>query len=121
MRILFTGGAGKAGKHAVAHLLSQGHRVLNVDRVPLDMDGVENRISDITDAGHMSFTGMCDLLENTPASSLSEAMAGFFAQIQPFGCTDEFMSPEETQRITALFAVDFFHSTLIPDFKTHLS
>lgn len=51
MRILFTGGSGKAGKHAVAYLLAQGHRVLNVDKVPLEIEGVDNRIADITDAG----------------------------------------------------------------------
>lgn len=53
MRILFTGGSGKAGRHAVAYLLEQGHRVLNVDLVPLDMQGVDNRIADITDAGQV--------------------------------------------------------------------
>lgn len=53
MRILFTGGSGKAGRHAIAYLLDQGHRVLNVDRVPLDLEGVYNRIADITDAGQM--------------------------------------------------------------------
>ncbi len=53
MRILFTGGSGKAGQHAVAYLLEQGHRVLNVDRVPLELPGVDNRIADITDAGQV--------------------------------------------------------------------
>lgn len=53
MRILFTGGSGKAGRHAVAYLLQKGHRVLNVDRVPLDLKGVDNRIADVTDAGQM--------------------------------------------------------------------
>jgi nucleoside-diphosphate-sugar epimerase len=53
MRILFTGGSGKAGRHAVAYLLAQGNRVLNVDLVPLALDGVDNRIADITDAGQM--------------------------------------------------------------------
>ena len=53
MRILFTGGSGKAGRHAIGYLLGQGHRVLNVDRVPLDYPGVFNRIADITDAGQM--------------------------------------------------------------------
>lgn len=53
MRILFTGGSGKAGRHAVAYLLGQGHRVLNVDLTPLALQGVENRIADITDAGQM--------------------------------------------------------------------
>lgn len=53
MRILFTGGSGKAGRHAAAFLRDAGHRVLNVDLVPLDLDGVETRIADITDAGQM--------------------------------------------------------------------
>ena len=53
MRILFTGGAGKAGRHAVAVLLEAGHRVLNVDRVPLDLRGVDNRIADLADPGQV--------------------------------------------------------------------
>lgn len=52
-RILFTGGSGSAGKHAVAYLIAQGHTVLNVDLVPLEMDGVETIIADITDSGQM--------------------------------------------------------------------
>ena len=53
MRILFTGGSGKAGRHVVTYLLERGHRVLNLDRVPLDLPGVDNRIADITDAGQI--------------------------------------------------------------------
>ena len=53
MRILFTGGSGKAGKHAIPYLMAQGHRVLNVDLTPLDLPGLDNRIADITDAGQM--------------------------------------------------------------------
>lgn len=52
-RILFTGGSGKAGKHVIPYLLEQGHRVLNVDLVPLDYPGVDNLIADITDSGQM--------------------------------------------------------------------
>ncbi len=52
-RILFTGGSGKAGRHAVAYLIAQGHRVLNVDLVPLELEGVETLIADITDSGQM--------------------------------------------------------------------
>ncbi|MEM1386469.1 MAG: NAD(P)-dependent oxidoreductase [Pseudomonadota bacterium] len=54
MRILFTGGSGKAGRHVIPYLLGEGHRVLNVDKVPLDHPGVDNRIADITDAGEMA-------------------------------------------------------------------
>lgn len=53
MRVLFTGGSGKAGRHAVAYLRDQGHRVLNLDKVPLGLDGVDDRIADITDAGQV--------------------------------------------------------------------
>lgn len=53
MRILFTGGAGKGGKHVVAYLIEQGHRVVNVDLQPLDNPGVLNLIADITDSGQM--------------------------------------------------------------------
>ena len=52
-RILFTGGSGKAGKHAVAYLIDQGYRVLNVDLTPLDHPKVDNLIADITDSGQM--------------------------------------------------------------------
>ncbi|MCX8224533.1 MAG: NAD(P)-dependent oxidoreductase [Sulfitobacter sp.] len=53
MRILFTGGSGKAGRHVVPYLIDQGHQVLNVDLKPLDHPGVDNRIADMTDAGQM--------------------------------------------------------------------
>ncbi|MEM9475378.1 MAG: NAD(P)-dependent oxidoreductase [Pseudomonadota bacterium] len=53
MRILFTGGSGKAGRHAVAFLAERGHRVLNVDKVALGHPGVSDRLADITDAGQM--------------------------------------------------------------------
>ena len=52
-RIFFTGGSGKAGKHVIPYLLNQGHRVMNVDLVPLDHPGVDNLIADITDSGQM--------------------------------------------------------------------
>lgn len=66
MRILFTGGSGKAGKHVIAYLLEQGHKVLNVDITPLNLVGVENLIADITDAGQMfnamtSYIGLGEL------------------------------------------------------------
>ena len=52
-RILFTGGSGKAGRHVVPYLLDRGHRVVNVDLVPLDHPGVDNLTADITDSGQM--------------------------------------------------------------------
>lgn len=50
-RIVFTGGSGKAGRHAIAHLLKRGHSVLNVDRAALELEGVHTLLADITQAG----------------------------------------------------------------------
>ena len=65
-RILFTGGSGKAGKHVIPYLLDQGHRVMNVDLMPLNHRGVDNLIADITDSGQMfnamsSYAGLDEL------------------------------------------------------------
>lgn len=52
-RIVFTGGSGKAGRHAVAYLLAQGHRVFNLDLKPLDIAGVNTLNADLTDSGQV--------------------------------------------------------------------
>ena len=38
-RIFFTGGSGKAGRHAVPWLVEKGYEVHNIDLVPLGMRG----------------------------------------------------------------------------------
>lgn len=53
MRILFTGGSGKAGRHVVTHLAAQGHTVLNLDLVPANIEGVWDMTADLTDAGQV--------------------------------------------------------------------
>ena len=52
-RIIFTGGSGKAGKHAVPHLLAKGYSILNVDLKPVDQPGVNTLIADMTDSGQV--------------------------------------------------------------------
>ena len=51
-RIVFTGGTGKAGRHAVPHLVAHGYSVLNVDLKPLDLisfpPGVVRRFHNVT-------------------------------------------------------------------------
>ena len=64
-RIVFTGGSGKAGRHAVSHLVKAGYDVLNVDMKALDGLGVPTLIADLTDSGqafnalstHYTFAG----------------------------------------------------------------
>lgn len=50
-RIVFTGGSGKAGRHAVPYLKAKGYTLLNVDLKPLDCPGVNTLIADLTDSG----------------------------------------------------------------------
>lgn len=57
MRILFTGGSGKAGRHVVQHLIAAEHRVLNFDLVPFEHPGLHNLIGDVTDSGQV-FNGL---------------------------------------------------------------
>ena len=51
MRIFFTGGSGKAGKHVAPFLAEQGHQVTNADRVPLRHPAVDDLKVDLTDIG----------------------------------------------------------------------
>lgn len=52
-RIIFTGGSGKAGRHVVSHLVSQGYEMLNLDLRPFDLRGVRTLITDLTDSGQV--------------------------------------------------------------------
>ncbi len=53
MRIFFTGGSGKAGKHVVAHLADLGHQVTNADLVKLGHPDVSDLAVDLTDVGEV--------------------------------------------------------------------
>lgn len=53
MRILFTGGSGKAGKHVIAHLVKQQHRVLNLDLTAANIPGAYDVTADLTDLGQV--------------------------------------------------------------------
>jgi nucleoside-diphosphate-sugar epimerase len=83
MRVLFTGGTGKAGKHVVAYLAAAGHKVLNFDRVPLMHPGVHDLIGDITDAGQV-YSAMCshagfDEMEDAKGAQVFDAVVHFAA------------------------------------------
>jgi nucleoside-diphosphate-sugar epimerase len=51
MRIFFTGGSGKAGRHVAPFLAEQGHQVTNADLVPLGHPAVDDLAVDLTDVG----------------------------------------------------------------------
>jgi nucleoside-diphosphate-sugar epimerase len=52
MRVFFTGGSGKAGKHAITYLQGLGHHVVNADRTPSGLD-VSELLIDLCDAGQV--------------------------------------------------------------------
>ncbi len=83
MRVLFTGGSGKAGRHVVPYLVGAGHQILNVDLVPLNAAGVPDLIADITDLGQVysamrSHIGM-DSLETGAGAQVFDAVVHFAA------------------------------------------
>jgi nucleoside-diphosphate-sugar epimerase len=51
MRIFFTGGSGKAGRHVAPFLAEQGHQVTNADLVRLGHPAVDDLRVDLTDIG----------------------------------------------------------------------
>ncbi|PYE85767.1 NAD-dependent epimerase/dehydratase family protein [Pseudoroseicyclus aestuarii] len=83
MRIFFTGGSGKAGRHAIQYLLEQGHRVTNADLAPLNNPKVHDLKVDLTDSGQVfnamqAWDGM-DELEPGAAQPKYDAVVHFAA------------------------------------------
>lgn len=66
MRVLFTGGTGKAGRHALPYLHERGYQLLNFDLQPFPHPSIPTLIGDITDgaevfnamASHFDFGGL---------------------------------------------------------------
>ncbi|MBA3908670.1 MAG: nucleoside-diphosphate-sugar epimerase [Rhodobacter sp.] len=111
MRVLFTGGSGKAGRHVVAYLAAQGHRVLNFDRVPLGLDGVHDLIGDITDAGQVysamrSHAGY-DEMDTGTGAQLFDAVV-HFAAVPRHGM----MPDTETYRVNVMGSYNVLEAAL---------
>ena len=110
MRVLFTGGSGKAGRHVVGYLADQGHRVMNLDRVPLGHPGVHDLIGDITDVGQMysamrTHAGYDEMEEG--AAKLFDAVV-HFAAVPRYG-----MVPDtETYRVNVVGTYNVLEAAL---------
>ena len=92
MRVFFTGGSGKAGRHVLPYLVAAGHRVLNFDRVPLNAAGVHDLLGDITDAGQvysaMNSHAGYDELETGQGARPFDAVVHFAAVPRMMMCPD---------------------------------
>ncbi|KAH2249132.1 hypothetical protein KXV78_005339 [Aspergillus fumigatus] len=67
LRVIITGGSGKAGQHVIAELLKAGHTILNLDLLPCPNDKVCTLRTDLTQSGQVF-----------------SAMSGQFALSEPF-------------------------------------
>ena len=82
MRIFFTGGSGKAGRHVAPYLAEQGHHVTNADLVPLEHPAVADLRVDLTDAGetYSALAGLATFDElDLPEKPTYEAVVHFAA------------------------------------------
>lgn len=72
MRLFFTGGSGKAGRHVIPYLIDQGHQVTNADLIPLELEGVNNIKVELTDSGQIygALTQYADFHELEPGTGV---------------------------------------------------
>lgn len=100
MRVLFTGGSGKAGRHVVAYLAAAGHKVLNVDRVALRHPDVADLLADICDSGQM-FNAMAAHMDG---GELDAGAAPKFDAVVHFAAVPALMlqAENETYRVNVM-------------------
>ncbi|KAF2015938.1 NAD-dependent epimerase/dehydratase-like protein [Aaosphaeria arxii CBS 175.79] len=65
-KIVFTGGSGLAGRHAISKLQEHGHKILNVDVTPLDNPDVYTLKADITDGAQAFNSLSCHFSKQEP-------------------------------------------------------
>ncbi len=79
--------------------------------------------TDITDAGHQSFTDICDLADALLASGIPQDLIDFLLGNVDEGCAPELIPIAEAQRITRLYVVAFMQRFLAdePRYRRYLS
>ncbi|WP_420859004.1 NAD-dependent epimerase/dehydratase family protein [Marivivens marinus] len=111
MRILFTGGSGKAGRQVIPYLLDQGHEVVNLDLQPLDIPGVPTLRVDLTDAGQV-FNAM-RAYGDFPDLEAGTGMPGFDAVVHFAAIARIMIVPDnETFRINTLSTYNVIDAAL---------
>lgn len=91
MRIFFTGGSGKAGKHVAPFLAEQGHQVTNADLVPLRHPAVDDLKVDLTDLGetYSALAGLARFEELERAATPAYDAVVHFAAVPAILLTSE--------------------------------
>lgn len=81
MRVFFTGGSGKAGRHAIPVLQAAGHKVVNIDRVPCGLADTPELLIDLCDSGEVfgAMTQWAEFDEMDAAPAPYDAVVHFAA------------------------------------------
>ena len=109
MRILFTGGSGKAGRHVIPILQAAGHEVLNLDLQPLP--GCPTLEVELTDAGQV-FNAM-RAYSDFPDLEPGQGMRGFDAVVHFAAVPRIMLKPDnETFRINTLSTYNVMDAAL---------
>lgn len=100
MRIVITGGSGKAGRHVLPYLVSQGHTVLNLDLTPFPESRQTNPPiytlkTDLTDSGQVfnalsSLFSMAEYGEPSPFPPRPDVVIHFGA-VRVFSLSKDFL------------------------------
>jgi nucleoside-diphosphate-sugar epimerase len=102
MRIFFTGGSGKAGRHVAPYLAEQGHHVTNADLVSLGHPAVADLRVDLTDAGetYSALAGLATFDElDLPEKPTYDAVVHFAAVPRIRLTSDAAIRDEHSQRL----------------------
>ncbi|MDJ0846806.1 MAG: hypothetical protein QNK04_00355 [Myxococcota bacterium] len=86
-------------------------------------NGVPRWRVDLIDAGHNSFTNICDFADALLGAGLPPELLEFLLGSIDQGCAPELVPIEEAHRITSLYAVSFFQNQLrgLPRFRLFLT
>jgi predicted dienelactone hydrolase len=78
---------------------------------------------DVVDAGHNSFTNICDFFEVLLGAGVPPGLLEFLLGSADEGCAPELIPIDEAHRVTSLYAVAFFqrHLALDPRYSRYLN
>lgn len=111
MRILFTGGSGKAGRHVMPILRDAGHSLLNLDLTPVGIDGIPDLEVDLSDAGQV-FNAM-QAYGDFPDLDAGTGMPGFDAVVHFAAVPRIMLKPDnETFRINTMSTYNVIDAAL---------
>lgn len=120
---------GQLGSIALPELVLGGTSDVTVPLVPSNVRAFELPVGrpryrvDVLDAGHNSFTNICDFFDALIDAGIPENLLEFLLGNADEGCGPDLIPVEEAHRVTALYAVAFLQRNLAgdPRYQRHLT